>query len=171
MKSLQHLLSFTIVALCLTACERLSMDEDLALHYFTSSESSYTDIKLEQGQLTYTYFEDTESRCAQWIKNTPCWTSTDLKTVTAPLDAATETELRKLVTEQKRMEQTPVAALTTEPQAVERSYNEKLAIRLGTNEQQLIYRSRPEAPPKSKSFQQIEQLLQNAAEKIKQAAR
>lgn len=167
MKYRQHTLSFTIVALLLTACERLPMDEDLALHYFTSSESTYTDIKVEQGQLTYTYFEDTENRCAQWFKNTPCWTSADLKTVTAPLDTETEAALRKLVKEQNLMEQAPTALTATEPQPVERSYNEKLDIRLGTNEQQLIYRSRPDAPPKPESFQQIEQLLQSTADKLK----
>ncbi|MFZ1389310.1 MAG: hypothetical protein WBP46_17145 [Thiolinea sp.] len=167
MNYLQQTLSLTLVALALTACERLPMDEELALHYFTSTESSYTDIKLEQGQLTYTYFEDTENRCAQWFKSTPCWTHEDLKTVTASVDAATETELRKLVTEQQLMDKAPVALTAAEPQPAERSYNEKLDIRLGTNEQQLTYHSRPDAPPKPEAFQQIEQLLQTTAEKIK----
>ncbi|MFI0400241.1 MAG: hypothetical protein ACH34X_14215 [Thiolinea sp.] len=170
MKYLQPTLSLTLVALSLTACERLPMNEELALHYFTSTESSYTDIKLEQGQLTYTYFEDTENRCAQWFKSTPCWTQADLKTVTAPVDAATETELRKLVTEQQLMDKAPATLTAAEPQPAERSYNEKLDIRLGTNEQQLTYHSRPDAPPKPEVFQQIEQILQTTAEKIKTPA-
>lgn len=169
MKYLPLILGFTIVSLMLTACERLPMKEDLALHYFSSSESTYTDIKLEQGQLTYTYFEDTDNRCAQWFKSTPCWTSTDLKTITAPLDADTETELRKLITEQASMNQARIALSSAEPPPNERFYSEKLDIRLGTQEQQLNYRSRPDAPPKPESFQQIEQLLQTAAEKLKAA--
>lgn len=168
MKLLPIRLSFTIVVLLLTACERLPMDEDLALHYFTSTEGSYTDIKLEQGQLSYTYFEDTENRCAQWFKSTPCWTPTDLKTVSAPLDAETETTLRKLVSEQKLMETAATTLKTAQGQASpDRAYSEKLTIRLGQNEQQLVYLSRPDAPPKPESFQQIEQLLQTAAEKIR----
>lgn len=168
MKLLSTTLSFTIVALLLTACERLSMEEDLTLHYFTSTEGSYTDIKLEQGQLTYTYFEDTENRCAQWFKSMPCWTQADLKTISAPLDAETETALRNVLNEKKLMEATPTALQTTQGQASpERAYSEKLDIRLGQNEQQLVYLSRPDAPPKSESFQQIEQLLQTAAQKLK----
>lgn len=167
MKFLPARLNFTIVALLLTACERLPMDEDLALHYFTSTEGSYTDIKLEQGQLTYTYFEDTENRCAQWFKSTPCWTQADLKTVSAPLDAETETALRNLLNKQKLIDQAPAALTAAESSPTERSYSEKLDLRLGIHKQQLIYRSRPDAPPKPESFQQIEQLLQTAAEKLK----
>ncbi|MFM2320294.1 MAG: hypothetical protein RLZZ215_2915 [Pseudomonadota bacterium] len=168
MQILRRCLSFTIVTLLLTACERLPMDEDFTLHYFTSTEGSYTDIKLEQGQLTYTYFEDTENRCAQWFKNTPCWTVADLKTVTAPLDAETETALRNLVSTQNLMTTTPTALKMEQAQAKpERAYSEKLAIRLGQHEQQFVYLSRPDAPPKPESFQQIEQILQVAAEKLK----
>ncbi|WP_298610149.1 hypothetical protein [uncultured Thiothrix sp.] len=170
MKLLPISLSFTIVALLLTACERLPMEEEFALHYFTSTEGSYTDIKLEQGQLTYTYFEDTENRCAQWFKSTPCWTQADLKTVTAPLDAETEKALRNLVNEQKLLEAkaVPAALKTAQGQASpERAYSEKLDIRLGQNEQQLVYLSRPDAPPKPESFQQIEQVLQAAVQKLK----
>lgn len=168
MKFLSTSLSFTIVALLLTACERLAMEEELALHYFTSTEGSYTDIKLEQGQLTYTYFEDTDNRCAQWFKSTPCWTLADLKTVTAPLDADTETALRSLLHEQQLLEAAPTNLKTAQDQASpERAYSEKLDIRLGQEQQQLVYLSRPDAPPKPPAFQQIEQLLQTAAEKIK----
>lgn len=168
MKLLPIHLSFTIVVLLLTACERLPMEENLALHYFTSTEGSYTDIKLEQGQLSYTYFEDTENRCAQWFKSTPCWTPADLKTVSAPLNAETETTLRKLVSEQKLMETAVTTLKTAQGQASpDRAYSEKLTIRLGQNEQQLVYLSRPNAAPKPESFQQIEQLLQTAAEKIR----
>ena len=168
MKLLPTSLSFTIVVLLLTACERLPMEEALVLHYFTSTEGSYTDIKLEQGQLVYTYFEDTENRCAQWFKSTPRWTPTDLKTVSAPLDAETETNLRKLVSEQKLMETAATTLKVAQGQAsADRAYSEKLTIRLGENEQQLVYLSRPNAPPKPEFFQQIEQLLQTAAEKIR----
>ncbi|TXH74850.1 MAG: hypothetical protein E6Q85_04825 [Thiothrix sp.] len=168
MKLLPIRLSFTIVVLLLTACERLPMEEDLALHYFTSTEGSYTDIKLEQGQLSYTYFEDTDNRCAQWFKSTPCWTQADLKTVSAPVDAATETALRKLISEQKMMDTTANSLKTAQDQtSPDRAYSEKLAIRLGQKEQQLVYLSRPDAPPKPEFFQQIEQLLQTSAEKIR----
>lgn len=172
MKFLQPVLSFTIVVLLLTACEHLPMEEDLALHYATSSETSYTDIKIEQGQLAYTYFEDTDNRCAQWFKSTPCWTQADLKTVTAPLDVETETALRHWISEQKRPEAAPPIELQAAqaPSSLERAYSEKLTIRLGQHEQQLVYLSRPDAPPKPESFQQIEQLLHTAAEKLKTPA-
>lgn len=169
MKSLFYYLGLTIVSLIITACERLPMNEELALHYFTSSESSYTDIKLERGQLTYTYFEDTDNRCAQWFKSTPCWTLADLKTVTAPLDAETETALRQLVSEQKQLELATTEPVAAQP-STERVYSEKLDIRLGTAAQQLVYRSRPDAPPKPESFQKIERLLQTAADKLKIAS-
>lgn len=170
MKCLQFVGGFTILSLILTACEHSPMEKDLTLHYFTSSESTYTDIKLEQGQLTYTYFEDTDQRCAQWFKSSPCWTTADLKTVTAPLDAETAAELHKLVTAQPLIAQAPAALTAAEPQPAERAYHEKLAIRLGSHEQQLSYRSRPDAPPKPEAFQHIEQLLQTAAEKLKPPA-
>lgn len=169
MKYLQFVGGFTILGLILAACERLPMEKDLTLHYFTSSESTYTDIKLEHGQLTYTYFEDTDQRCAQWFKSSPCWTAADLKTVTAPLDAETEAELRQLVSAQPLMDQAPATLTAAAQQSAERAYHEKLTISLGNHEQQLSYRSRPDAPPKPESFQQIEQLLQNAAEKLKPA--
>jgi hypothetical protein len=174
MKLLSSTFSLAILtaACLLSACsERTAVPEALALHYFTSSEANYTDIKVEDNQLTYTYFEDSTNRCAQWIKNEPCWQPTDLKTVTAPLDAATEAELRKLIDEQKVLDPaatTLAAASEAAPQ--ERAYTEKLDIRLGAKEQHLIYRSRPDAPPKPEAFEQIEQTLQTAADKVKAAA-
>ena len=167
MKFLQHWLNLTIVSAILIACEQVPMSkEELSLHYFTNSESTYTDIKVEQGQLTYTYFEDTENRCAQWFKSTPCWTKDDLKTITTALDANTEAALRKIISEQHGLQQV-ATSLVSNNTSMQRAYSQKLDIRLGSFEQHLDYHSRPDAPPKPAAFEQIEQILQNSADQAK----
>ena len=90
------------LTLLMAACDRQDKtmpqtNSPLYLHYSTSSESSYTDIKLHDNQLTYTYFVDDNNRCAQWFKSEPCWQDSDLKTLTLTIDQSIQEKLQHLL--------------------------------------------------------------------------
>lgn len=149
-----------------TTSATASPSQDLYLHYATNGESYYTDIRIEAGTLTYTYFSDDENRCAQWFKSEPCWSDADLKTITHPLDNQAETALRQLVTDSGIL--SLGAELLGAHNPKQRAYSEKLEVRLGNDEHQLVYRSRPDAPAKPEPFRQLEEALQQQAQQLLQ---
>ncbi|MGB0845864.1 MAG: hypothetical protein ACPGSM_04020 [Thiolinea sp.] len=136
---------------------------DLHLRYQTSSETSYTDLDLKGNVLTYTYFSDDENRCAQWFKNSPCWTEADLKSRTITLSDQEMAALLALVKASGCFELEGNSF--GEPNLRTRSYTETLSVKLGDQERKLRYRSSLEAEAKPGAFAQLEQALR---EQIKQ---
>ncbi len=132
-------------------------DDGLYLRFLATGETFYTEIKLEHGILNYTYFEDTQNRCAQWLKNTPCWHSDDLKTISAAL---TTEELNNLYTVAKESGILKIKADTVGgAQKGQRYYAQRLEVRLNNKIKQLTYQSFPQATPKPEAFAQIETAL------------
>ncbi len=132
-------------------------DDGLYLRFLATGETFYTEIKLEHGILNYTYFEDTQNRCAKWLKNTPCWHIDDLKTISAAL---TVEELNNLYTVTKESGILKIKADTTGgAQKGQRYYAQRLEVRLNDKVKQLTYQSFPQATPKPEAFAQIETAL------------
>ncbi len=133
------------------------VDDGLYLRFLATGESFYTEIKVEQGILTYTYFEDTSGRCQQWIKSTPCWQVQDLKTISAALP---NKDLDNLYTLAK---QNGILKLTKETlggaQQGQRFYAQHLEIRIDKQQKHFIYQHFPGAAKKPEAFAQIETAL------------
>lgn len=132
-------------------------EDDLYLRFLATGETFYTEIKLEHGILNYTYFEDTAKRCAQWIKNTPCWQPADLKTISAAL---TNEELDNLYMVAKESGILKIKADTAGgAKAGQRYYAQQLEVRIKDKTKHLTYQSFPDAAPKPEAFARLETAL------------
>lgn len=132
-------------------------DDGLYLRFLATGEIFYTEIKVEHGILSYTYFEDTQGRCQQWIKSTPCWQPHDLKTISTALPSK---DLDNLYTLAK---QNGILKLTKETlggaQQGQRFYAQHLEIRIDKQQKHFIYQHFPGAAKKPEAFAQIETAL------------
>lgn len=137
---------------------------DLHLRFWESGESFYTDITLQQGVLRYTYFVDTEQRCAQWIKSTPCWQDSDLQTLSKPLNAAELEQLYALVQSSGISQLTQTTFGGARPE--QRYYAQTLEVGIDGQQHTFTYQSFPVASPKPAAFAQIEQTLRDYAQQL-----
>jgi len=48
-------------------------------YYYHTTESTYEEVSIKEGKLTYTYFKDEKGDCSQWLQQKPCWTMDNLK--------------------------------------------------------------------------------------------
>ncbi len=130
---------------------------EFSLRFLATGESFYTEITLANGILSYTYFEDTAGRCAQWVKSTPCWQEEDLKTISLALRPEDLDNLYAVIKES--------GALTLKhdtfggAKAGQRHYRQTLDIMLDGKEKQLVYQSFPGSSPKPEAFARLETVL------------
>lgn len=130
---------------------------DFSLRFRATGESFYTEITLANGILSYTYFEDTAGRCAQWVKSTPCWQAEDLKTISLALRPEDLDNLYAVIKES--------GALTLKrdtfggAKAGQRHYPQTLDIMLDGKKKQLVYQSFPGSSPKPEAFARLETVL------------
>ena len=130
---------------------------EFSLRFLATGESFYTEITLANGILSYTYFEDTAGRCAQWVKSTPCWQEDDLKTISLALRPEDLDNLYAVIKES--------GALTLKrdtfggAKAGQRHYRQTLDIMLDGKEKQLVYQSFPGSSPKPEAFARLETVL------------
>lgn len=130
---------------------------DFSLRFRATGENFYTEITLANGILSYTYFEDTTERCAQWVKSTPCWQEDDLKTISLALRPEDLDNLYAVIKES--------GALTLKrdtfggAKAGQRHYAQTLDIMLDGKEKQLVYQSFPGSSPKPEAFARLETVL------------
>jgi hypothetical protein len=129
----------------------------LYLRFLATGESFYTEIRLANGILSYTYFEDDENRCAQWVKNTPCWQQSDLKTISMALPDEDLDNLYTLVKESgilKLQRDTFGGA-----RQGQRHYAQKIEAGLDGKEKTITYQSFPGASKKPEAFARVETAL------------
>lgn len=157
------------LVLVITACQPQESDQvsnnmPLTLRYQVSAEAMFTDIRVENGVLSYTFFTDKDSHCAQWFKSTPCWTTDDLETVEHALKSV---ELEKLA---DLVDSSGVMALEGdafgETNLRRRAYTETLTVNWGGAERVLRYRSTPEAEGKPAAFTVLENTLRDYADAL-----
>ena len=129
----------------------------LYLHFLATGESFYTEIKLANGILSYTYFEDTNGRCAQWVKSSPCWQESDLKTISMALPNEDLDNLYAVVKE------SGILALKRDTfggaKAGQRHYAQRLEVGIDGTEKKLVYQSFPGASKKPEAFARLETAL------------
>ncbi|WGZ93282.1 MAG: hypothetical protein QJT81_15910 [Candidatus Thiothrix putei] len=132
-------------------------NNEFSLRFRATGESFYTEINLENGILNYTYFEDTDGRCAQWVKSTPCWQEEDLKTISLALRPEDLDNLYAVIKESGAL------ALKRDTfggaKAGQRHYTQILEIMLDGKEKTLVYQSFPGASPKPEAFARLETAL------------
>ncbi|PID49461.1 MAG: hypothetical protein CR991_06880 [Proteobacteria bacterium] len=165
----QLVLTCWSVLVLLTACDtqenRLKTPlPELYLHFSTNGESYYTDIKLENGQLTYTYFQDAENRCAQWFKSEPCWSQEDLTTLSTQLSSEEQAQLSELIQNSGILQL--VDDHSGENRKGQRAYTEKLDVKLASEERHFRHHSSPNAAPKPEAFALLEKALRDTVRKL-----
>ena len=157
------------LVLVITGCQpqendQVSNNTSLTLRYQVSAEAMFTDIRVENGVLSYTFFVDKDNRCTQWFKSTPCWTTDDLETVARDLEAA---ELEKLLS---LIERSGVMMLKGdtfgETSLRRRAYTETLTVNVNGVERVLRYRSTPDAEGKPEAFILLEGVLRDYANEL-----
>lgn len=129
----------------------------LYLRFLATGEAFYQEFKLENKIFTYTYFDDKEKRCIQWIQNRPCWMQDDLTSISKPLS---EKEIESLYT---AISNSGILDITENKlggaKKGQRFYAQRLEIHMGHIEKLIVYQSYPGSTPKPKAFQIMEKAL------------
>ena len=116
----------------------------LSVSYLFTAEATYNKIEVNQAKLSYTYFEDPEGKCAQWVEQSPCWTEQELRTREARLSDGDLADLIALIqqTNFMRLSNTYGGAASAQ-----RYYRHTLQVKLDAVEKTVVYQSFPEAEP------------------------
>jgi hypothetical protein len=126
----------------------------LSIRYHYSTEGSFYDVQIVGSKITFihTDYEKLKEKCAQWIRQFPCWTSEDLITEEAQLTNREITDLKNLIEETKIMQLENYYG----PLQRERCYPYTLKI----DEKEIIYCSRPDGPPQPEAFAKVTAKIQ-----------
>lgn len=122
----------------------------LLIEYLFTAEATYDKIEIDQSRLIYTYFEDTENRCAQWIAQEPCWTEKDLKTRETNLTDREINDLIELIHQTGFLQLDKSYGGASERQ---RFYPYSLMVQLGNEKKEVTYQSYPGSTPAPEAFQ------------------
>lgn len=156
-------LAWVIGILLSSGCSQkeTSSDAELFLEYSFTAETIYQRIRIEHSDLLYTYFDDVEGECSQWLEQTPCWIEKDLTTREVHLSSSEMSDLIGLIEQTGflKLEDTYGGA---EPN--QRHYSHRLFVRLGEREKEVIYQSFPDASPMPEAFSRVMDRLFDLAE-------
>jgi hypothetical protein len=144
-----------ISILALSAFPGPEIPSDFSLDYYYTSELSYIRIGINQSRLLYTYFDDPEGRCDDWVFQHPCWTEDELKTAEAALSGSEILGLAGLINQTGFMQ----LGDSYGEDALNRHYPAELSVRLEGRENRVIYRDSPDAPPPPQAFGELEDRL------------
>jgi hypothetical protein len=137
--------------------QQTTPDNALALRFLATGESFYTEIALANGILSYTYFEDTAGRCAQWVKSSPCWRQSDLKTISMALATEDLDNLYTVVKDSGIL--TLKRATFGDAKAGQRHYDQHLEVNIDGTTKKLVYQHFPGASKKPEAFARLETAL------------
>lgn len=140
------------------------VNRDFYLRFTTRAEATYTDIRVEHGLFIYTYFPDAEKRCEKWVKNTPCWDTSALRTVQTPLSVQDLAQLSGLVQQSGILKLPKCRANETRPG--QRYYLQRLEVHMNGQVRQLDYAHFPGAADKPAAFSQLETALVERAQNL-----
>lgn len=128
----------------------------LSIVYHFTAETAYENIEINQDRLMYTFFEDTENRCANWVAQNPCWTENDLQTKETNLLASEINALADLIRQTNFMNLGDTSGGASEGQ---RYYAYTLKVQLADEEKEVVYQSFPDAAPRPEAFKKLEARL------------
>ena len=135
-------------------------DLSFSASYLYTAEATYQEININQSKLTYTYFEDTNNKCVNWVQQSPCWGKKDLITKEITLSEKEVSDLANLVKQTGFMDLNNTYGGADEYQ---RYYPYKLSISLRGKTKEVIYQSFPEASPMPEAFQELKNQIFNLA--------
>lgn len=125
----------------------------LALGYHYTTEGSYLDVRLEGSEIAFVHldYDKVKEKCAQWIRQEPCWTEDDLVREEAELTRTEIDELHALV------EETGVMRLDDYygPGEGERCYAQTLT----AGYREIVYCSAPNGPAAPEAFTRVSEKL------------
>lgn len=124
----------------------------VSITYLFTAEAAFDKIEVNQGKLSYTYFDDVNDKCAQWVNQKPCWTEQDLRTKEADLLEGDINGLITLIRQTKFMEQTDSYGGASSEQ---RAYPHHLKVKLGEVEKEVVYQSFPAAQPMPEAMKKL----------------
>ena len=128
----------------------------LAIVYHFTAETTYENIEINQNKLTYTFFADTENKCAHWVAQNPCWTENDLQTKETNL---TESEINALASLIRQTDFMKLGNTYGGAPEGERYYAYTLKVKLGDEAKEVVYQSFPGAGSKPEAFEKLEHHL------------
>lgn len=139
------------------AAQQTTSDSTFYLRFLATGEAFYTEIKLENGILSYTYFVDENKRCEKWVQSAPCWKESDLKTISMALP---DEDLDNLYTIAKESGIFKIKAdKVGGAKEGQRYYAQKLEVRIDGKEKKLTYQSFPGSRKKPEAFNRLETAL------------
>ncbi|MFH1202068.1 MAG: hypothetical protein V1674_04160 [Candidatus Omnitrophota bacterium] len=130
--------------------------EQFSVSYYFSSELIYKDIEINQAQLSYTYFEDKDGKCKQWMRQAPCWDREDLRTIKTTLSADEVSDLIGLINQAGFMELETTYGGAGESQ---RYYLHKISVKIADAEKRVFYQGFPAASPMPQAFKAVKDRL------------
>lgn len=134
--------------------QQSSNQSPLSISYHYTTEGNSYNAQIDDLKITFTHtdYEKIKDRCAQWIKQSPCWTEEDLITEEAHLTSQEITDLKNLIEETKIMQLEDYYG----PSQGERCYPYILKI----DEKEINYCSRPEGPSQPEAFSKVTEKIQ-----------
>lgn len=137
--------------------QKTTTDNTLYLRFLATGESFYTEITLESGILSYTYFIDAEKRCEKWVQSAPCWRESDLKTISMALHDEDLDNLYTLAKESGifKIKSDKVGGA----KQGQRYYAQDLEVRIDGKTKKLTYQSFPGSSKKPEAFSMLETAL------------
>ncbi len=149
--------SLLLLASCLPQFGRpQTTPSSLTIEYLFTAETTYEKIQVSQTRLVYTYFEDRNNKCAEWIAQSPCWADEDLKTQEADLTEEEVGDLIDLIRQTNFMQLKDIYGGAAEGQ---RYYAYTLMVQLGGKQKEVLYQSFPENEPRPEGFQRLSDRL------------
>ncbi|MBJ6610157.1 MAG: hypothetical protein JG718_07340 [Candidatus Thiothrix moscowensis] len=137
--------------------QQTTPDRELYLRFLATGESFYSEITLENGILSYTYFANSNNRCAKWVQSSPCWRESDLKTISMALPKEDLDNLYAVANE------SGIFGIKADKiggaKAGQRYYAQHVEARVDGKEKHLIYQSFPGSAQKPEAFHRIETAL------------
>ncbi len=152
-------LSLLAGLLCLVGCASptpATVTPPLSIIYHLTAEATYKNIEINQSQLTYTFFEDTENKCTHWVAQSPCWTDNDLQTKQIALSAEEVNTLVNLIRQTDFMQLGDTYGGASEGI---RYYAYTLKVQLAEEQKEVTYQSFPGSDAKPEAFEKLETRL------------
>jgi hypothetical protein len=154
------LLLITISAQALTGKQK--PHTDIHARYFYSAETVYREIVIDGLTLKLTYFNDADTKCQNWIAQSPCWTQQDLQTRVAKLSQKEVNDFVNLINQSEFLLLEKTYGGAREGQ---RYYTETVKVKLGEVQQEVRYQSFPQASPRPPAFTKITHWLSSMVKK------
>ena len=142
------------ISLLLGHIQRGGSRPHLYVKYHYTAEATYQDIEISRSELIYTYFpkEIAKEKCANWIKQSPCWTEEDLRTSQVSLSEDEIDDLVSLIRKTGFMDLESTYGGADESQ---RYYAHGITVKIGEKEKAVVYQSCPDASPMPDAFEKL----------------